>query len=88
MNIFNYFGELIKELNLSENIFKSYNLINISGNLLYVEGHTGVILISTEKIVFKVKNGTIEVKGKNLFLKTLSQNTMAIQGKIYKVEVF
>ncbi|MDD4685698.1 MAG: YabP/YqfC family sporulation protein [Clostridia bacterium] len=48
----------------------------------------GVVLISSEKIIFKVKNGTIEVKGKDLLLRTLSQNTMAIQGKIYKVEVF
>ncbi|MDD2445258.1 MAG: YabP/YqfC family sporulation protein [Clostridia bacterium] len=88
MNVFNYFSELVKELNLSENIFKSYNLVNISGNLLYIEGHMGVVLISSEKIIFKVKNGTIEVKGKDLLLRTLSQNTMAIQGKIYKVEVF
>ena len=41
MNVFNYLGELKKELNLPENIFKSYNLINISGNFLYVEGHLG-----------------------------------------------
>ena len=88
MNVFNYLGELKKELNLPENIFKSYNLINISGNFLYVEGHLGLIIISSEKIIFKVKSGKIEVKGKGLFLKTLSQNTLAIQGKIYKIEVF
>ncbi|MDD2227396.1 MAG: YabP/YqfC family sporulation protein [Clostridia bacterium] len=88
MNIFNYFGELKKELSLPSDIFKSYNLVNISGNLLYVEGHLGLNVISDDNIVFKVKNGIIDVKGKELSLKNLSQTTMAIQGKIYKIEVF
>lgn len=88
MNIFNYLGEIKKELKIPDNIFKSYNLVNISGNLLYVEGHLGLIIISPDTIIFKVKSGKIEIKGKGLFLKTLSQNTLVIQGKIYKIEVF
>lgn len=88
MNIFNYLSELKKDLNLPDTIFTSYNIINISGNLLYIEGHNGLISISTETIIFKIKKGKIEVNGKNLFLKILSENTLAIQGKIYKIEVF
>lgn len=88
MNIFNYLSELKKDLHLPDTIFTSYNIINISGNLLYIEGHNGLISISTETIIFKIKKGKIEVNGKNLFLKILSENTLAIQGKIYKIEVF
>jgi len=88
MHLFNYFSELKKELSLPSDIFKSYNLVNISGNLLYVEGHLGLNVISDDNVVFKVKNGIVDVKGKELSLKNLSQTTMAIQGKIYKIEVF
>ena len=72
MNLFNYLGELKKDLKLPDNIFNSYNLINISGHILYVEGHCGIITIKSEEIVFNVKKGKkISVKGNELKIKIL-----------------
>jgi len=88
MNIFNYFGELKKQFNLPETVLNSYNIVNISGHFVYVEGHLGLLTLSTEKISFKIKKGIVEVKGNEMFLKELTENTLAIQGKIYKIEVF
>lgn len=88
MNIFNYFGELKKELNLPDTILNSYNIINIGGHFVYIEGHLGLLTLSTEKISFKIKKGIVEVKGKDMFLKELTPNTIIVQGKVYKIEVF
>lgn len=88
MNIFNYFGELKKQFNLPETVLNSYNIVNIGGHFVYVEGHLGLLTLSTEKISFKIKKGIVEVKGNEMFLKELTENTLAIQGKIYKIEVF
>jgi len=88
MNIFNYLGELKKEFNLPDTILNSYNIVNIGGHFVYIEGHLGLLTLSTEKVSFKVKKGVVEVKGNGMFLKELTQNTLIIQGKIYKIEVF
>lgn len=88
MNIFNYFDELKQSLNLDEKILQNYNIINLSGKILYVEGHCGVIKLQSDCVSFKIKKGTVEVKGDKLSLRTLSENILAIEGVIHKVEVF
>lgn len=81
--MFNFFGEI--KQNLKEEL-GSFNLINISGKLLYVEGHLGLVTLSKELISFKIKNGVIMVEGINLILSELSENTIKISGAIKKVE--
>ena len=36
----------------------------------------------------KIKKGRVVVDGENLFLKELTENTILIQGKISKMEIF
>lgn len=83
--MFNFFSEIKKCLKY-KSISDSYNLINISGTILYVEGHLGLTLISKEKICFKVKNGRVSVEGENLNLVELADDTLKIFGKIKKTE--
>ncbi len=85
--MFNFFDELKKKSNNSE-LLTSYNIINMSGNLLYIEWHLGLTAISSEMIAFKIKKGRIVVEGQDLKLSELGLNTMIIQGKIVKVEQF
>lgn len=87
MRIFNYFEELKKEHNLPESLFNNYNIVNINGKFVYVEGHKGLLLLGNEHISFKIKNGFIDVKGASMKLKNLSESTLIIEGKIYKIEV-
>ncbi len=85
--MFNFFNEIkknIKELKLKN----SFNVINMSGNILYVEGHKGVSLIEKEVVVFVVEGGRFVVEGRDMVLQELSQNTLKITGKILKTEVF
>lgn len=65
-----------------------YNIVNIGGQIVYIEGHNGLLKLSGETISCKLKYGFIEVKGIGLFIKELTENTILIQGKIYKTEVF
>lgn len=86
--MFNFFDEIKKSIgSLDSNILNSYNLINISGKILYVEGHMGLTMLSKEMITFKVKKGRVIVEGNDLVMYELTENTMKIVGKISKVEV-
>ncbi len=60
----------------------------MSGMLMYVEGHQGLTVLSTKMIAFKVKKGRYVVEGEDLKLSELTENTMIIQGKIVKTELF
>ncbi len=86
--MFNFFEEIKKGIgSIDPNLINSYNLINISGKILYVEGHTGLTMLSKEMITFKVKKGRVIVEGKDLKMQELTENTMKIVGQISKVEV-
>lgn len=83
--MFNFLGEIKQNLKTSIGL-ESFNLINISGRLLYVEGHMGLVTLSKETISFKIKKGIILVEGSDLILSELSENTIKISGNIKKVE--
>lgn len=85
--MFNFFDEIRKKMPDVE-LLNSFNLVNMSGGLLYVEGHMGVTVLTSNMVAFKVKKGRIVVEGENLKLLELSENTMIIEGKIVKTELF
>lgn len=85
--MFNFLSEIKENLKNPENYgFESFNIINISGKILYAEGHLGLVTLSKELISFKVKKGVIMVEGGNLILSELNENTIKIYGNIKKVE--
>ena len=84
--MFNFFDEIKKKSDGS--MLNDFNLVNISGKILYVEGHLGLTVMTAESIAFKIKGGRIVIEGENLFLSELSENTMLIKGKIIKMEQF
>jgi len=84
--MFNFFNEIKKDFNLP--FVRDYNLVNMSGKALYVEGHLGILQLSKELISFRVKRGVVVVEGSGLSLKILAENILCIEGKIKKLEVF
>ena len=87
--MFNFFKE-IKEKGLVNNpeFLNEYNIVNISGKLLYVEGHLGLTIIAKDMIAFKIKKGRVVVEGNDFIVKELTENTLLIQGSIKKTEIF
>lgn len=87
--MFNFFEEIKGQLRrVDKNLLSSYNMVNLSGKILYVEGHLGLTVLSPTVISFKIKKGRVEVEGENLFLSELSSNTLKIEGQIKRVEEF
>ena len=87
--MFNFFNEIKnKASGIDYNLLNEYNIINLSGKLLYVEGHQGVTIISNDMVAFKIKKGRVVVEGKELVLSELTSNTLLLQGVIIKVEIF
>ena len=86
--MFNFFDEIKSKVNLDHNLLNDYNIINISGKLLYVEGHQGVTIITKEMVAFKIKKGRVVVEGQDMILNELTENTLLLQGKITKMEIF
>ena len=84
--MFNFFAEIKKELKLPE-IDGGYQMVNIAGKVLYVEGHKGLVNLSDEMVMFKTKNKIISVSGKSLKLKVLSATTLSVTGEIESIEV-
>ncbi len=86
--MFNFFDEIKDKAQKCKDKIFDFNLVNMSGGLLYVEGHTGLTILSTTTIAFKVKSGRVVVEGQSLSLTELTGNTMLIEGKIQKTEIF
>ena len=87
--MFNFFNEIKNKGQLNNPEFlNDYNIVNMSGKLLYVEGHKGVTVISKEVIAFKVKKERVVVEGKDFIVKELTENTLLVQGEIKKTEIF
>lgn len=85
--MFNFFNEVKENIKNSQALdLNSFNIINVSGKLLYVEGHKGLITLSKELVSFRVEKSVILVEGENITLIELSDTTIKIGGKIKKVE--
>ena len=86
--MFNYFSELKKHFKIPDKFFNAYNIVNVGGNLVYIEGQKGLLTLQDNVVSFKLKTGVVEIKGMGLKLRDLGPDTVAVQGKIYKIEVF
>ena len=85
--MFNFFSELKENSRkIGEIDFDSFNIINVSGNMLYVEGHKGLVTLSKEVVSFRIKKGVVVVEGSDMILAELNENTLKVCGKIKKVE--
>lgn len=84
--MFNFFDEIKKKGD--NNLLNEFNIVNISGKMLYAEGHFGLTVLSENMISFKIKSGRVVVEGEGLFLSELTDNTLLIKGKIIKTEQF
>ena len=85
--MFNFFDEIISKSTIRKDFIQEFNLVNISGHLLYVEGHKGLTVLTRDLIAFKINKGRVEVLGENMKLSELTSNTILIEGKIVKTEI-
>lgn len=83
--MFNFFEE-VKKRAKNNRLLTDYNILLVSGRLLYVEGHCGVTIINPTLIAFRVKGTRFEVSGRGLEITELTDNTILIEGEICEVK--
>ena len=83
--MFNFFDEIKSCIKDMKN---KYNIVNMSGKLVYIEGQKGLSLLSKEIIVLRIKKGSVKIEGQDLILKELYDECVKISGVIEKIEVF
>ena len=86
--MFNFFDEIKSKIGLRSDALYDYNIVNISGKMLYVEGHKGVTILTSDMIAFKIKKGRVVIDGSAMTLAELTDDTMLVEGNIKRVEVF
>ena len=83
--MFNFLEEIKKKASKGK-VISDYNILVISGCLVYVEGHIGVTVILPQLVAFKVKGSRYEIAGKNLSIRELTENTFTVEGEIDEVK--
>lgn len=86
--MFNFFDEIKHKTAHYKDMLHDFNIVNISGRLLYVEGHAGLTVLTSDMIAFKINKGRVVVEGEDMILSELTSNTILIEGKIIKTEIF
>lgn len=82
--MFNFLEEIKKKARKSK-LAVDYNVILVSGRLLYIEGHLGLTIISPTLMALKVKGSRLEIEGQELSITELTENTLLIEGNICEV---
>ena len=84
--MFNFFSELVADFGIEVDKANSFNIVNMSNKLVYIEGQKGVVKIGSESMSIRVKGGVVVVFGQNLKLKKITGTTVCIVGKIEGIE--
>lgn len=84
--MFNFFNEIVSDYGLENSILNSFNIINMSNKLVYIEGQKGVFSISKTRISVLVKNLKINILGNDLTIKRITETTVVVVGEISQIE--
>ena len=84
--MFNFFDEIKKDLQIG-NDDGGYQIVQVGGKGVYVEGHLGVLRLGDKLVMFKTKKKIISVSGRHLKLKILTKTTLSISGEIESIEI-
>ena len=80
----NYIRELVEICKLPFNeVINDYKIIQLGSKVIYVSNFIKIVDYSSERIVLKVKNNLIEIKGIDLKIKQLNKSEILLKGSIH-----
>jgi sporulation protein YqfC len=80
----NYISEIINICKLPfEEVSKDYKVVILGGKSIYVTNYKKIIDYSSNKVVLKIKNNTLEIAGDSLEINQINKGEILISGKIY-----
>ena len=65
----------------------SYRLVNLGGNMLYIEGIRSVVSFGVDEMQFQLKKGLLKIMGSDLTVRYLDKTTCTIHGNIVSMVV-
>ena len=78
---------IVSALNLPQDVALGSSLITITGkNEIFIENYKGILDYDSNYIKLNTKKGVIELLGRNLFIKYLTNEEMKITGKISEIK--
>ena len=84
--MFSFFNEIKNKYKDISKKIVTYQCVQMGNYLLYVEGFSSLMTLTSETIVFRVNGGVLTVNGQGLNIKEMSPTTIIISGKILQVE--
>lgn len=82
-----YDKEVIKKLKYNADTLSNVYKITLAKDYATVEGHKGVLYFSDEKIVLRLKSGSVTLEGKSLCIAGSQKNEIVVKGKVLSVTV-
>ena len=80
----NYIKEVINICRLPfDEISRDYKVIMLGGKAIYICNYKKIIDYSSNKVVLKIKNNTLEISGDVLEINQINKGEIVISGKIY-----
>jgi len=67
-------------------VILSYEYVNLSGKVIYVQGYGDILNFDDTHIILKLKDGELHIKGQNLNIRDLNPHSILIEGRILIVE--
>jgi sporulation protein YqfC len=85
--MFHFLNEINEQLELPiTSVLSSYEVVNLGGKVVYVQGYKDILNFEKEHIVLKLKEGELHIKGQNLNIRDLNVNSILIEGTIRLIE--
>lgn len=81
-------NRLIKKTDIAAESMLSKPLVELCGeNRVYIENHWGICRYGTERIIIRVRYGSVCVSGTGLRLCKMTDDQLVITGKIHSIEL-
>lgn len=80
-----YDKEVIKKLGGRADVFSDLYRITLAKNYAVVEGHKGVLYFGEDKIVLRLKSGSVALEGKGLNIADSQKDETVIKGRVFSV---
>lgn len=80
-----YDKEVIKKLGGRADVFSDLYRITLAKKYAVVEGHKGVLYFGEDKIVLRLKSGSVTLEGQGLKIADSQKDEIVIKGRVLSV---
>lgn len=84
-----FFDEIATKLGFDKKLVANgFKVVSVAFDSVYIEGHKGILVFSSEEMKFRVKGGMVSVTGEKLKLKNFCKQCCVVCGEIASTNFF